>query len=122
MSEFDVCPCGGEHALACGQFLLSTYRLAEESCDEAHRRALGQHMEECGPCRNSYSLERNIKSLVGRCCGTEVAPESLRSQVQQRIRQMVTLEHSETVVTDGASFIRKTSTTVRMQTRRDPNA
>lgn len=113
-AEFDVCPCGGDHELACGRFLIDTYRLEDETCDEAHRRALAQHAEECEPCRSEYSLERNVKSLVQRCCGVEVAPERLRTGVQARIRAL-TVQMSETVISDGVNVIRARKTVVRLQ-------
>lgn len=121
VEDFNICPCGGTHELACGEFLLGTYRLAQDTCDSAHRRALEFHMSECGPCRGEYSLERNIKALVGGRCA-ETAPQALRDSVQQRIRQMVTVEHTETVVSDGTAYFRSSSTTMRVQRRPDPNA
>lgn len=110
-AEFDVCPCGGEHELACGRFLIDTRMLDDETCDEAHRRALAQHAEECGPCRRAYSIEQNVKALVSRCCGAETAPASLRSGVQQRIRAL-TVQMSETVISDGVRMIRSRRTII----------
>lgn len=119
-AEFDVCPCGGDHELACGRFLIDTRRMSDESCDELHRAALAKHAEECGPCRREYSIERNVQALVRRCCGTETAPERLRTGVQQRIRAL-TVQMSETVISDGVNVIRSRKTVVRMQTP-DPQA
>lgn len=114
-ADFNVCPCGGDHELACGDFLIDAYRLSEESCDEAHRRALLRHAEECEPCAREYSIERNVKSLVGRCCGQERAPEKLRTVVQQRIQALtVQMSQTTTVVTDGNSIVRTTRTVIRM--------
>lgn len=113
-AEFDVCPCGGEHELPCGRFLIDTYRIDDETCDDAHRRALAKHAEECEPCRRAYSIERNVKALVRRCCGTELAPESLRTGVQQRIRAL-TVQMSETVIADGVGIIRSRQTVIKLQ-------
>lgn len=114
-SELNTCPCGGDHELACGEFLIDAFRLADESCDDAHRRALQKHAEECEPCAHEYSIERNVKSLVGRCCGQERAPEELRSVVQQRIQAMIVqMSSTTTVVTDGTSVVRSTHTVIRL--------
>ena len=113
-AEFDVCPCGGDHELACGRFLIDTSRIDDESCDESHRRALAQHAKECEPCRRAYSIECNVKSLVRRCCGTETAPERLRTGVQQRIRAL-TVQMSETVISDGINVIRSRRTIISVQ-------
>lgn len=110
-ADFNVCPCGGDHELACGRFLIDAYRLADESCDDAHLRALARHAEECRPCAREYSIERNVKALVGRCCGQERAPESLRSNVQQRI-QALTVQMTQTVVSDGVQIVRTTHTVI----------
>ncbi|WP_134322542.1 mycothiol system anti-sigma-R factor [Cumulibacter soli] len=114
-AEFNVSPCGGEHELACGEFLVSTSRLTDESCDEAVRRALQHHVEECGPCASEYTLERHVKSLVGRCCGAERAPDELRTTVQQRIHALtVQMSSTTTVHTDGVSTVRTTHTVIRL--------
>lgn len=120
-AEFNVCPCGGNHELACGHFLIDTYQLDDESCDEMHRRALARHAEECGPCRSAYSIERNVKALVRRCCGSETAPESLRAGVQQRIRAL-TVQMSETVISDGVNVIRSRKTVINFRQQGNPGA
>lgn len=114
-ADFNVCPCGGDHELPCGEFLIEAYRLADESCDEAHRRALMRHVEECEPCAREYSIECNVKALVGRCCGQERASEELRTVVQQRIRALtVQMSRTTTVMTDGRSVVRTTHTVLRV--------
>lgn len=113
-TDFNVCPCGGDHELPCGEFLIDAYRLSDESCDDAHRRALMRHVEECEPCAREYSIERNVKSLVGRCCGQERAPEELRSNVQRRIQALTVQMSRTTVVTDGGSVVRTTRTVIRL--------
>lgn len=121
-AEFDVCPCGGNHELACGRFLIDTYQMDDETCDEMHRRALARHAEECEPCRRAYSIERNVKALVRRCCRTpEAAPERLRAGVQQRIRAL-TVQMSETVISDGVNVIRSRKTVINIRQQPGPQA
>lgn len=114
-ADFNVCPCGGDHELPCGEFLIDAYRMADESCDDAHRRVLMRHVEECEPCAREYSIERNVKSLVGRCCGQERAPAELRSVVQKRIQALtVQMSRTTTVISDGSSVVRTTRTVIRL--------
>jgi len=113
---------GDSHDLECEEFLGEVYLYLDSECDETRRAQLQQHMNECPGCLTKYGLERDIKALIGRCCGGDRAPESLRSRVQAQIRQAVSIERSETVVTDGSSYFQSSRTTVRYQRTVDPGA
>ena len=54
--------------------------LATESLD--HIRS---HLDDCSPCLREYGIEREVKVLIARSCA-EVAPNSLRDSVVERIR------------------------------------
>ncbi len=112
-------PCGpgDSHDLECEEFLGEVYLYLDSECDEVRRAQLQQHMAQCPGCLDKYGLERDIKALVGRCCGGERAPENLRSRVQAQIRSAVSIDHAETLMTDGSSYIRSSRTTIRYESR-----
>lgn len=108
---------GDSHDLECEEFLAEVYLYLDSECDEARRAQLQQHMTECPGCLDKYGLERDIKALVGRCGGGERAPENLRSRVQAQIRSAVSIDHAETLATDGSSYVRSSRTTIRVESR-----
>ena len=50
------------------------------------RATLSVHLEECGPCLREFGIEEQVKSLVHRCCGGDVAPQTLREGVMSKLR------------------------------------
>lgn len=68
--------------------------LAADSLE--HIRA---HLDECSPCLREYGIEREVKLLIARSCA-EVAPESLRHSVVERVRVVRTEMTSVEFLTD----------------------
>lgn len=101
----------------CNDFLAEVYLYLDSECDESRRTQLQQHLDECPSCLEKYGLERDIKALVGRCCGGERAPAELRSRVQHQIRSAVWIESSETVTTDGSTYLQSSRTSIRYESR-----
>jgi len=75
----------------CSEVLAKVYVYLDGEIDDAARAGLRSHLEECGPCLRQYGLEREVKALVARCCGSDRAPEDLRRRVLARIRTEVVL-------------------------------
>jgi len=76
--------------------------------DESGRERIAQHLDECGPCLREFGIEQEVKALVARCCGGEVAPDGLRRRLVTTIRQAMVSE-------DGRTVYQETSVEVRRQ-------
>ena len=63
----------------------------DESDDPSLRNRVRQHLDGCAPCLREFGLEQDVKSLIARCCGGDIAPESLRSSIRVRLTE-VTIE------------------------------
>lgn len=100
--------------LDCTAFLAEVYLYLDSECDESRRAQLQAHMEQCPGCLQKYGLERTVKDLVGRCCGGERAPESLRAKVQGKIRDAVRVQSTETFATDGSSYVHTRATRIQV--------
>lgn len=75
----------------CAQVLAQVWSYLDGEMDDTARSGLRTHLEECGPCLRAYGLEREVKVLVARCCGSDRAPEQLRIRVLASIRTEISL-------------------------------
>jgi mycothiol system anti-sigma-R factor len=86
----------GPGGIDCGDVLQDVFSYLDDESDPAVKNRIRQHLDECGPCLRQYGLEQDVKSLVARCCGGDIAPERLRARIRIRLAE-VTIEaaHSE---------------------------
>lgn len=78
----------GPGGLDCEDVLNDVYLYLD---DETNADAVGrirQHLDGCGPCLRQYGLEQDVKSLIARSCGGDVAPEHLRATIRLRLVQV----------------------------------
>jgi mycothiol system anti-sigma-R factor len=80
----------------------------DAECDESGRERIAEHLDECSPCLREFGIEQEVKALVARCCGGEVAPDGLRQRLITRIREAVVTE-------DGVAVYQETSVQVRRE-------
>jgi mycothiol system anti-sigma-R factor len=80
--------CGEHHDVDCSEILQRVYVFIDNELEDASNDEIRQHLEECGPCLDQYDLERSVKKLVGRCCGDEHAPDSLRAKILLRLTEL----------------------------------
>jgi mycothiol system anti-sigma-R factor len=80
--------CGEHHDVDCSEVLQRVYVFIDNELEEATSEEIRQHLDECGPCLDQYDLERCVKKLVHRSCGSDVAPEELRRKILARITQV----------------------------------
>lgn len=78
--------CGSPHDMDCRDVIEQVYlyldrEMADDSCMQ-----IRQHLEECAPCLREYGLEQEVKALVARTCGCDVAPDGMRERVLGRLR------------------------------------
>jgi len=100
--------CGGPHKVDCAEVLAEVWMYLDAECDETGRDRIAEHLDECGPCLREFGIEQEVKALVARCCGGEVAPDRLRERLITTIREAVVSE-------DGRAIYRETSVEVRRQ-------
>ena len=81
--------CGDHHDTDCREVLEQVYLYLDgEMTDDAKCADIRQHLDECSPCLRQYGIEQEVKVLVARCCGGEIAPDGLRARVLLRIKQV----------------------------------
>jgi mycothiol system anti-sigma-R factor len=86
----------GPGGIDCDDVIKDVFNYLDDESDPAAKDRIRRHLDECAPCLRQYGLEQDVKSLVARCCGGDIAPESLRVRIRIRLAE-VTIEaaHSE---------------------------
>ncbi|HVQ18689.1 MAG TPA: mycothiol system anti-sigma-R factor [Actinomycetes bacterium] len=69
----------------CGDVLEAVHLYLDGELDADSLDHIRQHLDDCSPCLREYGIEREVKILIARSCA-EVAPDSLRLSVVDRIR------------------------------------
>jgi len=72
----------------CAEVLSEVYLYLDLECSEDRRSLIRQHLDECTDCLHEYGIEHEVKALVARCCGDEVAPVELRERVRVKLREL----------------------------------
>ncbi len=83
----------GPGNIDCDDVLEELYLYIDAETDDATRGRIRQHLEACAPCLRQYGLEQDVRALIARCCGGDVAPPSLHARVRVRITEL-TVESS----------------------------
>lgn len=91
--------CGEPHETDCQDVLADLYLYLDLECAEERRSLIQRHLDECGPCLREYGIEQEVKALVARCCGHEIAPAGLRTRLRARIAELVVTEGDEGQIT-----------------------
>lgn len=86
-SEFDK--------LDCSAVIADVWLMLDDECDEGSRKRLQRHIDECGSCFAAYGIEEKVKSLIGRKCGGDQAPQGLRERLSIEIRRTVLIKQTE---------------------------
>ena len=81
--------CGNPHETDCSEVLAEVYLYLDLECGDDRRELIRVHLEECSPCLREYGIEQEVKMLVARCCGHEVAPSGLRERLRSRLAELV---------------------------------
>lgn len=77
--------CGNAHETDCSEVLDHLYEYLDNEMGDDACAKFKVHFEECPPCLEKYGLEKAVKTLVKRCCGSDDVPNDLRSKVMTRI-------------------------------------
>jgi len=81
--------CGDPHDTDCSEVLAEVFLYLDGEMTTDRRDTIRRHLDECSPCLRKFGIEREVRALVARCCGNEVAPETLRAKVLQTLRTVV---------------------------------
>lgn len=81
----------GPGGLDCDEVLADVYLYLDDETDDQARTRIRAHLDDCAPCLRQFGLEQDVKSLVARCCGGDVAPAPLKDRIRLRLTQ-VTIE------------------------------
>ncbi|MFY1633913.1 mycothiol system anti-sigma-R factor [Solwaraspora sp. WMMB335] len=73
----------------CRQVLAEVYLYLDLECADERRRLIRHHLDECSRCLREYGIEQEVKALVARCCGKEIAPAELRDRLRARLSEFV---------------------------------
>jgi mycothiol system anti-sigma-R factor len=81
----------GPGGVDCEDVLKDVYLYLDDESNPDVRTRIREHLEGCSPCLRQFGLEQDVKSLVARCCGGDLAPQRLRVSIRMRLAQ-VTIE------------------------------
>ena len=86
----------GPGGIDCDDVIKDVFNYLDDESDPAAKDRIRRHLDECAPCLRQYGLEQDVKSLVARCCGGDIAPESLRVRIRTRLAEVaIEAAHSE---------------------------
>jgi mycothiol system anti-sigma-R factor len=79
----------GPGNIDCDDVLKDVFLFIDDESDPAVVSRIREHLDGCAPCLRQYGLEQDVKSLVARCCGGDLAPASLRASIRVRLTEVV---------------------------------
>ena len=79
----------GPGGMDCEEVLADVYLYLDDETDAEVRQRIRAHLDDCGPCLRQFGLEQDVKVLVARSCGGDVAPSSLKTSIRMRLQQVV---------------------------------
>jgi mycothiol system anti-sigma-R factor len=79
----------GPGGMDCEEVLADVYLYLDDETDIEARQRIRTHLDDCAPCLRRFGLEQDVKVLVARSCGGDVAPSSLKANIRIRLQQVV---------------------------------
>ena len=80
--------CGNPHDVPCTEVIEQVYLYLDGEIDDEGRAKVREHLDECAPCLRQFGLEQDVKALVARCCGSDVAPDALKQRLMIRLQEV----------------------------------
>jgi mycothiol system anti-sigma-R factor len=88
--------CGDPHEVDCRDVLEQVYLYLDGEMPDEDCATIRRHLDECAPCLRQFGVEQEVKALVARTCGCDVAPDGLREKVLLRLRSVrLEIDHIE---------------------------
>ncbi len=84
--------CGQPHETDCTDVLAAVYLYLDSEGEQTGRDQIRQHLDECHPCLREFGIEQEVKALVARCCGNDLAPDGLRERLIAKIRDVAVFD------------------------------
>ena len=81
--------CGDPHETDCSDVLAEVYLYLDLECADDRRNLIRHHLDECSPCLREYGIEQEVKALVARCCGSDLAPSDLKQRLRKKLADLV---------------------------------
>ena len=78
-----------DHKTDCGVVISEVYLYLDLECSDERRNLIQKHLDDCSDCLREYGIEHEVKALVARCCGDEVAPVELRQRLRAKLSELV---------------------------------
>ena len=92
--------CGDPHETDCSDVLAEVYLYLDLECADDRRSLIRDHLDECSPCLREFGIEQEVKALVARCCGSELAPAELKDRLRLRLSELVVNAEARELRTD----------------------
>ncbi|WP_433083664.1 mycothiol system anti-sigma-R factor [Dactylosporangium sp. CA-139114] len=92
--------CGDPHETDCSDVLAEVYLYLDLECADERRTVIREHLDECSPCLREFGIEQEVKALVARCCGSELAPAELKARLRAKLSEFVVNADSRELRTD----------------------
>jgi mycothiol system anti-sigma-R factor len=80
--------CGNPHETDCAEVIEQVYLYLDGEIEDEGRAKVREHLDECAPCLRQFGLEQDVKALVARCCGGDVAPDDLKERLVLRLQEV----------------------------------
>jgi len=96
--------CGEPHDTDCGEVLNEVFLYLDGEMNVERRNTIRRHLDECSPCLRKFGIEREVRALVARCCGNDVAPAELRERVRLKLSEVVVDSGTTTTTTTTMEF------------------
>jgi mycothiol system anti-sigma-R factor len=80
--------CGNAHDTDCREVLDKVYAYIDGELTDHDVVEIRVHLDECSPCLKEYDLDKVVKQLVAKHCGSDPVPADLRSKVLARIARV----------------------------------
>ena len=91
--------CGEPHETDCGEVLAEVFLYLDGEMTGPRTERIQHHLDECSPCLRKYGVEQEVRALVARKCGGDVAPQQLRAKVLGRLREAVVIQTTTVTTT-----------------------
>jgi mycothiol system anti-sigma-R factor len=92
--------CGDPHETDCSDVLAEVYLYLDLECTDDRRSLIRDHLDECSPCLREFGIEQEVKALVARCCGSELAPAELKDRLRSKLSELVVNAEARELRTD----------------------
>jgi mycothiol system anti-sigma-R factor len=80
--------CGDPHETDCDEVLAEVFLYLDGEMTSARHELIRHHLDECSPCLRKYGIEQEVRALVARTCGGDIAPTRLRAKVLSRLQEV----------------------------------